>query len=132
MPATFDVTQAGCFVLFAGASGAKVGGVAFHTTNRDGLTELNPAPARLRAILRSLRDLDADPAAPEVWLSHHASGWTLSVFPGGLLRLESDTAREPIRELRGANLDRALELWLWLADGEVERVLEAPWQHAVD
>lgn len=81
----------------------------------------------MRDILRSLRDDDADDSAPDVWLTHLDSGWTLAVFPSGLLQLESDQKGEPVRELNG-DIDRALELWQILAKGDIKRLLKANWR----
>jgi len=80
--------------------------------------------------LRSLGEDDADDSAPDVWLTHLDSGWTLSVFPSGLLQLEADAAGEPLRELRGADFDKALDLWTILARGDIDRVLKEPWTPA--
>lgn len=77
--------------------------------------------------MRSLSDDDADDSAPDVWLTHLESGWTLFVFPSGLLQLESDAEDEPIRELDG-DFERALELWEILATGDISRLLMANWR----
>jgi len=81
----------------------------------------------MREILRSLGDDDADDSAPDVWLTHLDSGWTIAVFPSGLLRMESDAEKEPLREING-DFDRALELWQLLAAGEIERLLKVDWR----
>lgn len=81
----------------------------------------------MREILRSLRDDEADDSAPDIWLTHLESGWTLSVFPSGLLQLESDADDEPLRELEG-DFERALELWEILAEGDISRLLKANWR----
>lgn len=85
----------------------------------------------MREILRSLGDDDADDSAPDVWLTHLDTGWTLAVFPSGLLQLESDNKKEPVREM-SADFERALELWEMLARGEIERLLKAPWRKLDD
>ncbi|GHB98032.1 hypothetical protein [Cerasicoccus arenae] len=81
----------------------------------------------MRAILRSLADDDADDSAPDVWLTHLETGWTLAVFSSGLLQLEADATKEPLRELKG-DFDIALELWTILAEGDIARLLKANWR----
>lgn len=81
----------------------------------------------MREILRSLKDDEADAAAPEVWLTHLETGWTLSVFPNGMLQLEADDKKQPLREMRNVDFEHVLELWGILADGDAKRLLRANW-----
>ncbi|WP_309381616.1 hypothetical protein [Cerasicoccus frondis] len=81
----------------------------------------------MRELLRSVADADGDDSAPEVWLSHLETGWTLSVFPNGLLQLEADDRKQPLREMRNVELDHTLDLWMILAEGDAKRLLRANW-----
>ncbi|WP_309398238.1 hypothetical protein [Cerasicoccus maritimus] len=82
----------------------------------------------MREILRSLKDADADDSAPEVWLTHLETGWTLSVYPSGLIQLEADDKKQPLREMSNVELDHVLDLWEILAEGDAKRLLRANWR----
>ncbi len=99
--------------------------MSYFTTDRDGVTELNPPEKTLREILRSL-DEDRDDHA-EVWLTHGETHWTLTVFTSGAVQLHNDMLDEPTREMLGVNFKKALELWLALARGDIAAVKRQPW-----
>lgn len=99
--------------------------MSFHTTDRDGVTELNPPEATLRRILYSLQD-DRDDNA-EVWISDGASGWTLTMFSTGTMHWHNDMMDEPTRELRGIDFKKALELWLALSRGDIVGLKREKW-----
>lgn len=100
----------------------------YHTTDRSGITELMPDDAKLWEILTEVDDEDGDASAPEVWLTHLESGWSLSVWPGGLLTLENTLQAEPERCLTGIDRERTFALWKRLAKGEIELLLQEPWR----
>lgn len=81
----------------------------------------------MREILISLQDEEGDESAPDVWLTHLESGWCLSVFRSGLLQLEADAPDEPVRELAGKDLSKALQLWIALAQDDLERLFREDW-----
>src|SRR4051794_19599831 len=83
-----------------------------------------PSEERMREILAQL---DAeDPEHPDAWLSHE-SGWTLSVFESGLLVWENlESSREPQHQI-GVPREKALNLWLKLAHGEIAEIEKEPW-----
>ena len=101
--------------------------MSFHTTDRDGITELNPPEPKLREILRSLMDEREDHA--EVWLTHSESGWTLTVFRSYVVQWHNDRIDEPTRELSGLDFNKALELWLMLAKGYIADLNRQPWTY---
>jgi len=100
----------------------------YHTTDREGLTEINPGEERLREILDSVDDEEGDASSPEVWLSHMESGWMISVYPGKLLRLENTLRPEIERELKAASAEDILDLWELLATGQIDLVLRERWK----
>lgn len=99
----------------------------YHTTDRDGITELNPTDAKLRELLDSLKEDDAGDN-PEVWLTHVESGWMLSAYPSGLLTLENTIRRVPEREIANASPEKTFILWKLLAAGRIEELMNEPWQ----
>lgn len=100
--------------------------MSFHTTDRDGITELNPPEQKLREILRTLNDDREDHA--EVWLTHSESGWTLTAFSTGVLHFHNDLLDEPLRQLIGIDFKKALELWQALAQGRIATLKQQPWK----
>ncbi len=100
----------------------------YHTTDREGLTEINPPEERLREMLASVEDEEGDAASPEVWLTHMESGWMLSVYPGRLLRLENTLRPEPELEMQASSDDDILDLWELLGTGQIELVMRERWK----
>ncbi|WOO39835.1 hypothetical protein [Rubellicoccus peritrichatus] len=97
----------------------------FYTTDRDGITEINPSERKLREILRSLDEDRSEHG--EVWLTHTESNWQATVFSNGTIHLENETLHEPTRELRGTGFAKALEIWEMLSRGNTEAILKQPW-----
>lgn len=101
----------------------------YHSTDMDGVSELNPDRTTLRRILQSL---DAPGAAdadhPDVSLVHDASGWSLSVFPSGVVTFENldDEDGAPLH-LQQVSRNQALQLWEQLARGDIEDLRAQPW-----
>ena len=102
----------------------------YHTTDLDGISELKPDKQRLRAILASLDSENADAAShPDVSLVNDDNGWSLSVYPSGIVTLDQlDEPDEPPQYMKGVNRDTALGLWLDLAAGRMEAINALPWQ----
>jgi hypothetical protein len=76
-----------------------------------------------------LNELDVDDQEhPDCWLTDEETGWTLSIFQGGLVIWDhfgdGDTARHMVDVPRR----KALELWLTLATGTIEKIESEPWQ----
>lgn len=63
---------------------------------------------------------------PEVSLTHE-SGWCLKLYPSGLLLLENAAANKGPWHMRGLSREVVLEMWQWLANGELEKVGTAGW-----
>jgi hypothetical protein len=104
----------------------------YHTTDIDGITELNPPAAKLRALLKSL---DSPGAAsvdhPDVALVHDPSGWSISVYPSGVVTLENleDEDADPLY-MNKVSRNQAFELWQTLSLGRIEQLRQQPWQRA--
>jgi len=101
----------------------------YHTTDFHGISELNPSAEKMRELLNSLDDLDADEAEhPDVSLVHTPSGWALSVYPKGVVTLENlDEPDDMPRFMSGISRNVALELWLELARGRIDHINSQPW-----
>ena len=101
--------------------------MSFHVSTRWGGEELEPTEARMREILA---ELDAeDDEHPDVYLRHE-SGWCLSAY-GTLLIWENvnegvDGEPQP-RHMNEVSRGRVLELWLKLANGQVEEIEAEQW-----
>lgn len=101
----------------------------YHTTDIDGISLLNPDTDALRSLLASLDEPAAmDAEHPDVALIHDPSGWSISVFPNGTVTLENleDDDKAPLY-MNAVSHQEALQLWLELAQGKIERVRKRPW-----
>ncbi len=101
----------------------------YHTTDADGISELNPTTEKMRKLLASLDTQGPDEAEhPDVSLVHDDSGWSLSVYPSGVVTFENlDTADDIPRYMSGITRNQALELWLELARGKIQQINSRPW-----
>lgn len=101
----------------------------YHTTDADGISMLNPDTEALRTLLASLDEPAADEMEhPDVSLVHDPSSWSISVFPSGIVTLEQlDSNETAPLYLRDVSREEALQLWLELARGEIERVRSRDW-----
>ncbi|MFT4901112.1 MAG: hypothetical protein ACI81V_000379 [Lentimonas sp.] len=102
----------------------------YHSTDMDGISELNPDRQLMRRILSSLDSPDAAHADhPDVSLVHDGSGWSLSVFPSGVVTFENldhDDA-EPLY-ISEVSRNQSLALWEKLSLGDIESLRLLPWQ----
>lgn len=83
----------------------------------------------MEAIIASL-DCDGaeDAPHPDVSLVHDASGWSLSIFISGIVTLDNlDAPETNLRYKDGISRAEALILWLKLAAGSIDSLLELPW-----
>lgn len=106
----------------------------FHTTDIDGISELNPSSKKMREILASLDDPDTESEEyPDVSLVHDSSGWSLSAFPSGVVTFENldDKDRAP-RYIRNVSRDEAHRMWLELSRGEIESLNGRQWRRNDD
>jgi hypothetical protein len=101
----------------------------YHTTDADGISELNPTVEKMRDLLDGLDTADAYEAEyPDVSLVHDPSGWSLSVYPSGIVTFENlDQPDDAPRFMSGVSRKQALELWLELSRGEIRQVNSRPW-----
>ena len=101
----------------------------YHTTDSEGISELNPTAEKMRQLLNSLDTHDAKEAEhPDVSLIHDASGWVLSVYPSGVVTFENlDEADDMPRYMNGVTRNQALELWLTLSRGKIQQIKSRPW-----
>ncbi|MGE9293275.1 hypothetical protein [Ruficoccus sp. ZRK36] len=99
----------------------------YHTTSRDGITEINPTDEHLKELLLSVGEEEGDESAPDVWLTHLETGWCISVFPGGYVTLENNLRPVPEREMEELSNQRIFSLWKLLAAGDIENLMDQPW-----
>ena len=101
----------------------------YHTTDAEGISELNPTAEKMRKLLESLDAQGAgDAEHPDVSLVHDGSGWSLSVFPSGVVTFENLDEDDDIpRFMSGITRNQAFELWLELSRGEIQQVNSRPW-----
>lgn len=105
----------------------------YHTTDIDGITEINPDIHKLRELIDSLSDAEMDDYEhPDVALVDDRSGWSISLYPNGTATLENlEDEDESPRYRKGLSAETCLELWTMLADGEIESLLAMRWERNV-
>jgi len=104
----------------------------YHTTDFDGISELNPDSRKMRKLLERLDEIDIqDEEHPDVSLVHDASGWSISVFPTGIVTFEN-LDHDDLAPLYMNDVSRhdALRMWLELSRGEIGRIKSRPWLRA--
>ncbi len=101
----------------------------YHTTDADGISELNPTAEKMRELLDSLDSATAhDAEHPDVSIVHDPSGWSLSAYPSGVVTFENlDEPDDVPRFMSGVTRNQALGLWLELSRGEIQQVNSRPW-----
>ena len=101
-----------------------------HSTDAFGVSILNPNLEALHDLLGSLDDREIRSAEhPDVSLTNDTLGWSITVYPSGVVTLESlDQQGEAPKFLRDQTRNQALELWLQLRDGRINNRLAKPWQ----
>ena len=100
--------------------------MACHTTDLDGVTHLNPSRSDYAALLRAFM-ADAG-SAGDIWMTHLETGWSLSVYPSGLVRLRREGLSGIVREAGPMPCEAVLALWDALAAGEIDRLLGRSWR----
>jgi hypothetical protein len=85
----------------------------------------DPTVDRMRFQLMSLDPDDIEHGS--VRLVHEESGWGLEYF-GGRLILNNTSLIDAQQHIVGASLEKALELWVALANGNLERVRAEQWK----
>jgi len=78
----------------------------------------------MREILNELDESDAE--HPDAWLTHE-SGWSLSVFESGLIVWENVEEDCSPRHMRNVSRDKALALWMKLAEGRIAEIDDEAW-----
>lgn len=103
----------------------------YHTTDVDGISQINPTEEEMRSILRTLLDPEIEMEEhPSVSLTHDASGWSLSVYPNDVISIENldDDADKFPEFLNNVSLEHALKLWRQLAEGQIAKIRTLDWQ----
>jgi hypothetical protein len=101
----------------------------YHTTDMDGVSELNPDEARMEQLIAQLDMPHFEEADhPDLSLVHDPSGWTLTLYPSGIVTYENleDDDDQP-RFMTGILRAKALQLWKSLARGDIEGLNGLPW-----
>lgn len=101
----------------------------YHTTDMNGISELNPDAARMEELIAQLDSPDFEDADhPDLALVHDPSGWTLTLYPSGIVTYENldDEDAQP-RFMTGILRPKALQLWKLLARGDIDGLLQLPW-----
>ena len=106
----------------------------YHTTDMDGVSELNPNAVRMEQIIAQLDTPGFEEADhPDLSLVHDSSGWTLTLYPRGIVTFENleDDDDHP-RFMTGILRAEALRLWKSLARGDIDSLKRLPWLRDVD
>lgn len=102
----------------------------YHTTDADGISEICPDPGRMREIIAQLDHTGStDKDHPDISLVHDESGWSLSLFPSGIVLWENlDEEDAAPRYIQSASRGKAHELWIKLSRGDLAAIETEPWE----
>lgn len=101
----------------------------YHSTDRDGITIVRPSVEAMQAVLEQLNEDNAAEADyPEVCLMNDTVGWSLLVYPSAIVSLEIDQTVNSVQYLQLEHYTDALKLWKLLAQGNVQALMQYPWQ----
>jgi hypothetical protein len=101
----------------------------YHSTDRDGITIVRPSVEAMLAVLEQLHeDCATEADYPEVCLMNDTLGWSLLVYPSAIVSLEIDHATNNNRHLHLEYCTDALKLWELLAQGNIQALMQYPWQ----
>jgi hypothetical protein len=108
--------------------------VLYHTTDNAGVTEINPSMDQMRSLIARLDHPEIETTEyPDITLVHNPSGWSISLFPSGIVTMENlDEADMAPRFMDGITREEALQLWSDLAKGALAALLERNWKQAAD
>lgn len=99
--------------------------MAFHLTHRYGAMDSGEPDSDFAALLRELDDRPEDTEHGSVAVTHE-SEWCLSVSREGYVVFESlETGGE--RHMEGVPVSKILELWRYLAQGDLAQIEAEPW-----
>jgi len=102
----------------------------YHTTDMEGVSELNPDEARMQQLIAQLEIPEFEEADhPDLSLVHDPSGWALTLYPRGIVTYEQleDDDGQPLF-MTGIGSAQALQLWKSLARGDINALKQLPWQ----
>ena len=99
--------------------------MSFHGSDLMGASLPEPTLDEMRELLSQLDRADGEHTDVSVV---HESGWSLSVFASGLVVWENVESEVPPQHQRDVPRDRALDLWLRLARGDIESIAGEPWR----
>ena len=101
----------------------------YHTTDMDGVSELNPNESRMEQLIAQLEMPDFEEADhPDLSLVHDTSGWVLTLYPSGIVTYENlDDDDDQPRFMTGILKAKALQLWKSLARGDIDALNQLPW-----
>ena len=99
--------------------------MAFHLTHRYGSMNPGDSSTDFVALLRELDERPGDTEHGSVTVTHE-SEWSVSVSRGGYVILENlETGGE--RHMDEVPTSKILELWRYVADGNIAAVEKEPW-----
>lgn len=101
----------------------------YHTTDHQGVSEINPSANKMRSLLDSLDSVSTQETEhQDVSLVHDPSGWSLNVYPSNIVTFENlDKPNNTPYFMTSISRKDALKLWLRLSRGEIDHIKSQPW-----
>lgn len=102
----------------------------YHTTDNRGVSELCPDKPRMRKIIQTLDEGEAaELDHPDISLVHDESGWSISLYPGGIATFENLDEEDRVpRFLKNVSREQAFSLWSQLAEGRIKALQQLNWR----
>jgi ArsR family metal-binding transcriptional regulator len=101
----------------------------YHTTDMDGISELNPTIARMDELIEQLDEISYEDAEhPDLTLVHNSTAWAITLYPSGIVTFENmEDDDESPRYMKDVSRQDALLLWRTLSRGEIAELKARTW-----
>ena len=102
----------------------------YHSTDNVGITIINPTKLQMRELIERLDEPEIKISEyPDISLTNHTCGWSISLFPSGIAALENlEKEDKKPSTISGVTRDEAFKMWLDLSIGATDAILSRDWK----
>ena len=102
----------------------------YHSTDNVGITIINPTKLQMRELIERLDEPEIKISEyPDISLTNHTCGWSISLFPSGIAVLEDlEQQDKNPATLSSVSRNEAFKMWLDLSIGATDAILAHDWK----